>query len=219
MVRVNAQDPLSAALPAIDAPPPAPATDHGAPLPRWMRSIARLPVVAAAGAASVLDASILPNPLEPLLMAGMLAKRHRTWMIAVAATVGCMIGASLTYMVGLWLLEPVAEPLMARFGLLEQFEEVKERFREDGGLAIFIIAMTPVPLPLAPLGAGATGLNPFVAIGLVGLFRGIRYFAIAAVAWHFAPALRQGLAKASSPWATAAMLAVGVAGLAWIFLF
>jgi membrane protein YqaA with SNARE-associated domain len=134
------------------------------------------------------------------------------------ATLGCMAGATLSYLAGVFLLDAVVQPLLERLGGLESFEQAKQHFREDGPLALFIITMTPIPLPFAPLGAGATGMNPVLAIGLIGLFRGFRYFTIAALAWFFEPVLRDAVKRVSTPWATWISLAIGVAALLFLVL-
>ncbi len=190
------------------------------PRPGWfMRLASRLPVVPALGVAAALDASLLPNPLEPMLVAGMLTKRSRIWPIAIVATLGCMAGATLSYLAGAFLLDPLVHPLIERLGGEQAFEQAKDHFREDGVLAIFVIAMTPLPLPFAPLGAGATGMNPILAIGLVGLFRGFRYFTIAALAWYFEPVLRDAVKRIGAPWMTWISVAIGVAALIAILVF
>lgn len=197
----------------------APAEGEAPPRRGWFgRLVNRLPVVPGLALAAALDASILPNPLEPLLVAGMLTKRERIWPIAVVATLGCMAGAALSYLAGVFLLDAVVQPLIERFGGRESFEQALDRFREDGVLAVFIITMTPVPLPFAPLAAGATGMNPILAVGLVGLFRGFRYFTIAALAWCFEPVLREAAKRVSTPWATWISLAIGVAALLFLVL-
>jgi membrane protein YqaA with SNARE-associated domain len=185
----------------------------------WLgRLVRKLPVVPALAIMAALDASLLPNPLEPLLVAGMLTKRRRIWPIAIVATLGCMAGAALSYLAGVFLLDAIVQPLLERLGGLESFEQAKQHFREDGALALFIITMTPIPLPFAPLGAGATGMNPILAIGLIGLFRGFRYFTIAALAWYFEPVLRDAVKRVSAPWATWISLAIGVAALLFLVL-
>lgn len=212
-------DPAADTAPMPGAQPEIPETNAEVPPRSWMgRLLERLPVTPSLAVAAALDASLLPNPLEPLLVAGMLTKRERIWPIAIVATLGCMVGATLSYVAGVFLLDAVIEPLLARVGGQESFEEAKSHFREDGVLAIFIIAMTPVPLPFAPLGAGATGMNPILAIGLVGLFRGFRYFTIAALAWFFEPVLRQAVKRVGSPWMTWLTLAIGLAALLFIVL-
>jgi membrane protein YqaA with SNARE-associated domain len=203
---------------APDQPPAAAEAPVAAGEPWVKRLLGRLPVAPALGVAAALDASLLPNPLEPLLVAGMLTKRRRIWLIAIVATLGCMAGATLSYLAGVYLLDPVVEPLIRGLGAETSFEQAKDRFREDGLFAIFVIAMTPIPLPFAPLGAGATGMNPILAIGLVGLFRGFRYFTIATLAWYFEPALRDAVKRVSAPWMTWISLAVGVAALLYIVL-
>jgi membrane protein YqaA with SNARE-associated domain len=192
---------------AADAKPPARTS--------WIRRQAgRLPVAPTIGAAAALDASALPNLIEPMLAAAMLAKPRREWALAAIATLGCAAGSALAYVLGAVLMEPVVDPLIAHFGLADNFDAVKDRLRVGALPAIFVIANTPVPLALASAGAGAAGVNPVVAIGLVVLFRGLRYFAIAAAARYFRPALRMAADRFSSPWVFWTLLAIGALILA-----
>ena len=133
------------------------------------------------GALSLGESTVVPVPLEAILIPLMLAFPRRAWWIAGSALVGSILGASLFYLLGNLLFEPVVQPLLQRFGLEQDYQQVVEQMSNGSEFfwAVFLISLGPAPLQLATLGAGASELSFTVFLVAIVLSRGIRYFGTA----------------------------------------
>ncbi|MGF1551734.1 MAG: YqaA family protein [Paracoccaceae bacterium] len=136
--------------------------------------------------ASFLESTIVPIPLETLVVPLMVANPERAWRIAHAIFAGCLVGALMFYVLGNLLYEPVIEPAIETLGLTETFQETRQRLDESGLFwAVFLISLAPLPFQLATLGAGTMGENVVVFMAAVALSRGIRYYGLAFLAERF----------------------------------
>ena len=188
--------------------------DHGltARLRGWS---ARMGPVRALGLASLLESSVLPLPIEAALVPAMLGWPGRLWQMAGAVLAGCLAGSLACYLVGAFLLEPVAAPLFELMGLADVFEAAKARLRERGIMAVLLVGLSPLPLPLATVGAGAVGLNIFLALGTVAASRAARYFGLALLVRLFGQPFADWVVRlAPSRFARALLIAGAGAALA-----
>jgi membrane protein YqaA with SNARE-associated domain len=150
---------------------------------RWIVRIrrARRPGVAVGGL-SFLEATVLPIPLEAVLIPLMQIDRNRMWRYAAAALIGFMPAALLGYAVGAGLLAWLIDPVMggtADGGAMDGFAGAKDAIRQYGFWAILGAGILPIPFQAATVGAGALGfpLLPFLAATV--LSRALRYFGLA----------------------------------------
>lgn len=143
---------------------------------RWMPGVA--------GLLGFLEATFVFFPMEPLFLP-MMASRHRpAWLIALFLLIGNVLGGLLMYGLGVWLTEPVVEPLIEYFGLGGQYNDIVADLNENGFAALFVIGITPVPYQLGTLAAGITGYSLIAFVLAISLARGLRYFGLAMVmAW------------------------------------
>ena len=128
---------------------------------------------------SVLESTVVPIPLEALLLPVMVFHPHRAWVLALMATIGALIGASLMYFAGFFLFDLLRDTLSGflDFSGAEDFTE-----RLEGRAAfwtVFLVALGPLPLQMATLGAGAAKVNFAIYILAIGISRAIRYFGMA----------------------------------------
>ncbi|WP_420392050.1 YqaA family protein [Acuticoccus sp.] len=132
------------------------------------------------GLLSMGESTVVPIPLEAVIVPLMVAYPRRAWAIAVAALVGCLIGATLFYYVGHLLFEPVVAPLLDALSLRQSYEEALAEISGSGYFwAVFLVSVGPVPLQLATLGAGATDAGYAVFISAIAVSRAIRYLGLA----------------------------------------
>ena len=69
--------------------------------------------------ASFLESTIVPIPLEAVMVPLMQARRESLWKIALMATIGCVIGAIFGYALGYYLFDMLNRTCKAKaFGLL-----------------------------------------------------------------------------------------------------
>ncbi|WP_372763207.1 YqaA family protein, partial [Pseudoalteromonas sp.] len=82
--------------------------------------------------ASFLESTIVPIPLEAVLVPLMQARREKLWLIALMATLGCLVGALFGYALGYYLFDLLGDWLISHFSSAEQFDNVKQQMQSQG---------------------------------------------------------------------------------------
>ncbi|MCF2919668.1 VTT domain-containing protein [Pseudoalteromonas sp. APAL1] len=134
--------------------------------------------------ASFLESTIVPIPLEAVLVPLMQARREKLWLIALMATIGCVIGAIFGYALGYYLFDVVGDWVINTFSNPEQFEQVKQKMQAQGFWFVLTLGIVPIPFQIAMLAAGATKYSIFLFLLATVIARSIRYFALAAVVYY-----------------------------------
>ena len=134
--------------------------------------------------ASFLESTIVPIPLEAVLVPLMQARREKLWLIALMATVGCIIGAVFGYALGYYLFDIVGDWVINTFSNPEQFEQVKQKMQSQGFWFVLTLGIVPIPFQIAVLAAGATKYSIVLFLLATVIARSIRYFALAAVVYY-----------------------------------
>lgn len=134
--------------------------------------------------ASFLESTIVPIPLEAVMVPLMQARRESLWQIALMATIGCVIGAVFGYALGYYLFDMVGQWLIDTFFNQEQFDNVKQQMQNQGFWFVMTLGIAPIPFQVAMLAAGATQYSlPFFLLATV-IARSIRYFGLAVVVYY-----------------------------------
>lgn len=132
---------------------------------------------------SFAESTVVPIPLETVVVPLMVGHPRRALKIALAIWLGCLVGATLFYGVGFLLADPVVHPVLSAVGLEDDFQKIADDLSGEGFFwTIFLVSFSPVPMQLATLGAGTVGGNPLVFIAAIALSRGLRYFGLAILA-------------------------------------
>ena len=134
--------------------------------------------------ASFLESTIVPIPLETILVPLMQARREKIWLIALMATLGCIIGALLGYTLGYYLFDTAGEWIINRFSTPEQFENVKQKMHDQGFWFVITLGIVPIPFQIAMLAAGATKYSLTLFLIASAISRSIRYFGLAIVVYY-----------------------------------
>jgi len=137
------------------------------------------------GFVSFLESTVVPIPLETILVPLMQARREKLWWIAASATLGCLVGALLFYAVGYFLFDTFKPQIMQYLTTPEQFTSFENQMKRDGFLFIFSTGVTPVPLQVATLAAGVTSYPIWLFLVATALGRIIRYFGLAVLVLYF----------------------------------
>ena len=151
-------------------------------LKKMIHSKRMLPSIALA---SFLESTVVPIPLETILVPLMQARRKQLWLIALVTTLGCLLGALLGYAVGFYLFDLTREWVMTYITNEAQFAQFQERMQKDGFLFIFSTGVTPVPLQIAMLTAGVSSYSLGLFMLATALGRIIRYFGLAILVYYF----------------------------------
>ena len=136
---------------------------------------------------AVLESIIIPIPVDPLLIATVLA-RPKNWIKLMAAcTSASVIGGGLGWAIGVWLgagVEQLLVYLPHAVAAPEKFTAVQDGFLEWGILLVFIGAFSPLPYKVIAVSAGVAGfgLAPFLITSLIG--RGLRFAIVAGITRH-----------------------------------
>lgn len=137
------------------------------------------------GVASFLESTIVPIPLEALLVPLMQKRRDKLWLIATITTVGCMIGAIVGYAIGFFMFDIFRDLIMEYITNEQQFEEFQNVMEKQGFWFVFSTGVTPIPLQIAMLTAGVSKYSLALYMLAVTSSRVIRYFGLALLVYYF----------------------------------
>ena len=145
--------------------------------------------------ASAAETTVLPVPMEAVILPMMIADRRRLWRVAAVTLAGCLAGAAVGYAVGYLMFESIGLWLLDRFGWAADFADFQTTFETRGFWAIVLVGITPIPFQIALLTAGFTHypLVPFLLA--CALARGLRYFGLAVLVALFGDRLRRWLGR------------------------
>ena len=135
-------------------------------------------------ALSAAESTVVPIPLEAILIPLMLSAPRRALGLGLAALAGCVAGALLFYALGFWLFEPVVSPALEWLGWKDEFRGVSARLTDESSFftAVLLISLSPIPMQIATLGAGAVHGPVWLFVAAIALSRGLRYLGLAALA-------------------------------------
>lgn len=134
--------------------------------------------------ASFLESTIVPIPLEAVLVPLMQARREKLWIIALMATLGCIVGALFGYALGYYLFDVVGDWIINTLSSPEQFESVRQKMQDQGFWFVITLGIVPIPFQIAMLAAGATKYSLTLFLIASAIARSIRYFGLAVVVYY-----------------------------------
>lgn len=106
-----------------------------------------------------IESSFFPIPPHPLLGLMCLAEPTKAIRFAAVATVSSVLGGLFGYAIGFLLYETVGIWMLDILGLADSFPVAACYIREQGALAVFFAAGTPVPFKLMTITAGFIEMN------------------------------------------------------------
>jgi len=109
---------------------------------------------------SFAESSFFPLPVDMLLVPMMLANHTRVWRLALVATLASVLGALFGDLIGAFLYETVAEPLIQLYGYTDAFARFEDTYTKYGVLVVLVAGLTPIPFKVATIASGVFGLNP-----------------------------------------------------------
>lgn len=108
---------------------------------------------------SFIESSFFPIPPHPLLGLMCLAEPKKAIRFALVCTIASVLGGLFGYMIGYFLYEAIGAWLIGVLGLTESFPVAACYIREQGALAVFLAAGTPVPFKLMTVTSGFVEMN------------------------------------------------------------
>ena len=136
---------------------------------------------------AVLESIIIPIPVDPLLVAVVLAKPMKWLRMALACTLASVIGGAGGWALGAILglgIHDILAMFPEKLAAPTAFASVEAGFVTWGLIIVFIGAFSPLPYKVIAVSAGLLGfgLLPFILVSLVG--RGLRFIIVAGIARH-----------------------------------
>lgn len=137
------------------------------------------------------ESSFFPIPPDVLLIALALSIPAKSFRYALICSAGSVLGGLFGYFIGWQLMDLVGFPIMKFYGILEQYETVRQSYEEYNAVIVFIAAFTPIPYKLITITAGAFKLNifTFTIASLIG--RSARFFLVAWLIHRFGQRIKE----------------------------
>lgn len=144
---------------------------------------------------SFAESSFFPLPPDVMLIPMVVADKKSAWRNATICTIASVLGGIFGYIVGMFLFEPLARPIIEFYHYDAAFEQLQQWFADYGLLIVFVAGFTPVPYKVFTIASGFAGLAlPVFVIGSI-ISRGARFFLVAALLYFFGPAIRDFIEK------------------------
>lgn len=149
----------------------------------------------ALGSVSFTESSFFPIPPDILLIPMVIANRRKAFLYAAICTVTSVLGGLLGYVIGAFLYDQIAGPLLAFYGYDDKFANFAAWFGDWGPWIVFIAGVTPFPYKVITIASGAVGLSLPVFIVASILSRGLRFAVVAGLIYLFGPPIRTFIEK------------------------
>ncbi|MBJ26107.1 MAG: cytochrome B [Rhodospirillaceae bacterium] len=137
------------------------------------------------------ESSVFPIPPDLMLIPMILALREKAWFIAGVCTLASVSGGLAGYALGYYLFESFGEPLIEFYGYNDKLALFEEYYNRWGGWIVAAGGLTPLPYKLVTFSSGALALDPWVFLLSSILGRGLRFYILAALLWHFGPTIQR----------------------------
>ncbi|SDY27037.1 YqaA family protein [Citreimonas salinaria] len=141
-------------------------------------------------AVAFVESSVFPIPPDVLMIPMILAAPHRTWLIALVATISSVAGGMAGYGIGYFFYESLGQPILTALGKADAMAAFNDQFNGVGFWAVLIAGVTPFPYKVITIMSGWTAmpLATFVVTSIVA--RALRFFVVAALLRVFGPPIR-----------------------------
>lgn len=137
-----------------------------------------------------IESSVFPIPPDVLMIAMIIARPSKAFVIAGIATIASVAGGLLGYWIGYGAFEAIGRPVLEFYGKDAYFAEFQQRYNEWGAWAVLIAGVTPFPYKVITILSGVTGLSLGVFVVASLAARALRFFIVAALLWKFGPPIR-----------------------------
>ncbi len=138
------------------------------------------------GIFSFSESFIFYIPPEMLMLPMCYLDRKKAFFYAFITTITSVIGAACGFLIGFYLWDSAGEYIFTLFpNFKEYFDTIGTSFETNAFSTIFLAAFTPIPYKVVTIGAGiySDKVSIFTLLWVSVLGRGLRYFALAAIAY------------------------------------
>lgn len=168
---------------------------------------------------TICESIFLFIPPEVFMTPPIIANKKRAVPIAVATSLGSIVGGAIAYFIGAWLWDSIGIWLINTFSNPELIETaIKPMFSKYGILIIVLTAVTPIPYKLLAIWLGFIGYPIWIFLAVSAIFRTGRFGIIAALLYFFQERANAIVKKYFWPLTITAIIAAGL-GVFLISLF
>lgn len=168
---------------------------------------------------TICESIFLFIPPEVFMTPAIIANKKRAVPIAIAASLGSIVGGAIAYMIGAWLWDSVGIWLINTFSNPELIETaIKPMFSKYGILIIVLTAVTPIPYKLLAIWLGFIGYPIWIFLAVSAIFRTGRFAIIAGLLYFFQERANAIVKKYFWPLTIGAIIAAGL-GVFMISMF
>jgi membrane protein YqaA with SNARE-associated domain len=136
------------------------------------------------------ESSVFPIPPDVLIIPMVLATRQRWIAIAGVCTVASVAGGLAGYGIGYYLYESIGRAIVDFYGYANKFDTFQQWYNEFGLMIVFAAGLTPLPYKVFTIASGVASLDLWSFIGGSVVSRGLRFFMVAGLLWHFGEPIR-----------------------------
>ncbi len=143
------------------------------------------------------EASFFPIPPDVLQITMCVSKPKKSFQYALIAAFGSILGAVFGYFLGLKLWELISPYFFQYVPSFthENFMKVSKLYNENGFVAVFTAAFTPIPYKVFTISAGVFKINFFLFLLASAIGRSMRFFAVSALFYKFGASIRDFIEK------------------------
>ena len=116
---------------------------------------------------SFAESSFLPVPPDLLLIPMVLAERTKAVRYATVCTVASVLGGIAGYLIGAFLFNELARPILDLYGHRARFDAFAGWYNDWGTWVVFTAGLTPFPYKVVTIASGAAGLLMIAGAGLL----------------------------------------------------
>jgi membrane protein YqaA with SNARE-associated domain len=139
-----------------------------------------------------IESSVFLVPADVLFLPMVLARPERAWRYALVATVASTLGGIAGYLLGALAYEAIAKPVLAFYGKLDEFEQLRACTGEDTLMLLLLtsgLAHLP-PIKVVTILAGVAQVSFLFFVLSCIIARGARFFALAWALRRWGEAIR-----------------------------
>ncbi|MFP5077360.1 YqaA family protein [Rhizobium sp. YIM 134829] len=143
------------------------------------------------------ESSIFLVPADVLFLPMALARPQKAWRYALIATVASVLGGIAGWYLGHYAYEALAKPILAFYGKLEAFEQLKNSVGYETLVLLLVtsgLAHLP-PIKVVTILSGAANINLGVFIVSAIIARGARFYLIAWLLRRYGEGIRHFIEK------------------------
>jgi membrane protein YqaA with SNARE-associated domain len=147
-----------------------------------------------------------------------LARPDQAWRLATICTITSVLGGVLGYVIGYYLFEAVAMPVLSAYGHADALARFEDWFQRWGAAVILVKGLTPIPFKIVTIAAGAAKMDFLIFILTAVVTRGARFFLLAWLIRRFGPSVREFIEKRLTLVTTgaAALIVLGFLALRYV---